>query len=421
MVDVTLRGTKGSPLTHDEVDANFTNLKTAVEAGGVSVYATIDDLPMSGNSNGDLALVSSTNRLYIFTNSGWYNIALVNQTPTISGNEASYELATDGTPTVVTLTGADPEGIPITWSATTSGDTSAASVTNVDNVFTITPSTDENDAGTLTVAFRAFDGVNIGTATSSFSLTFSFPVSLENAAYSGQFFTVGSNPVGAQLKPDGTKFYVEKAQLKTLIEYSLSTAFNPATATQSYSLSMGPRGSFVFDSTGQILLLGTNDNTIAKYTLSTAWDLSTATATGDTFQFATAYKWSLAASEDGTKLWYSDYISADGYYEYSMSTAWDITTLSFVAFHDFSAETGGQPRGLKFFEAGSKLIIADNTNNRLIEYSLSTNYDLSTRTQLRTFSIASQEANIDNFDVSPEYAVLFLVGTNSDRIHKYTL
>lgn len=137
------------------------------------VYDSIDDLPLSGNVQaGDQAYVSGNNRLYLYNGTGWYNIALVNTTPTVSGNSATYELATDGTATTVTLTGTDPEGVPLTWSATTSGDTNAAAVTNVDNVFTITPSTNTSNAGTITVTFRASDGVNIATASSEFSLTF---------------------------------------------------------------------------------------------------------------------------------------------------------------------------------------------------------------------------------------------------------
>jgi len=137
------------------------------------VYDTIDDLPLTGDVlEGDQAYVAGNNRLYLYNGTGWYNIALVNTTPTLSGNLASYTLATDGTATVVTMTGTDAEGIPLTWSATTSGDTDAATVTNVDNVFTITPSTDSADSGTITVTFKASDGVNIGTASSEFELTF---------------------------------------------------------------------------------------------------------------------------------------------------------------------------------------------------------------------------------------------------------
>lgn len=145
--------------------------KPASRNSTITVYATVNDLPTTGNQAGDQAYVSGNNRLYLYNGSGWYNIALVNQTPSISGNSASYGLATDGTATVVTLTGTDPEGLPLTWSATTSGDTAIATVTNSANVFTITPVTSGN-GGTLTVTFRASDGINIGTSNSSFQLSF---------------------------------------------------------------------------------------------------------------------------------------------------------------------------------------------------------------------------------------------------------
>ena len=142
----------------------------------LTVYPTINDLPLTGDVlEGDQAYVSGNNRLYLYNGSGWYNIALVNTTPTVSGNNASYDLASDGTATTVTMTGTDAEGIPITWSATTSGDTNAATVTNSANVFTITPSTNTAHAGTIVVTFRASDGVNIGSSSSDFVLVFSSP------------------------------------------------------------------------------------------------------------------------------------------------------------------------------------------------------------------------------------------------------
>ena len=43
-VNVTLRGTKGSALTYQEVDNNFVNLKTAVESIDTSTFVTADAL-----------------------------------------------------------------------------------------------------------------------------------------------------------------------------------------------------------------------------------------------------------------------------------------------------------------------------------------------------------------------------------------
>ena len=147
----------------------------AVEGSATTVYSTIGDLPLSDVTTGAQAYVSSTNRLYIWNGTGWYNIALINTAPTITtGGNSSYELATNGTPTVVTLQANDPEGFPITWSyAVTTGSLgSTATVSQSNNVFTITPSTDSANAGDFTITFTASDGVNLATSASGFSLFF---------------------------------------------------------------------------------------------------------------------------------------------------------------------------------------------------------------------------------------------------------
>ena len=162
--------------------------------GGASVYATLAALPTSGNTQGDFAHVTANNGLYFWNGSGWYSIAIVNATPSISGANASYTLASDGSATTVTITAADPEGLPITYSiaSDTSGNiaTVAQGTGASTNVWTITPSTNAAHAGTFSLVFRASDGVNIATATSAFTLEFT----VTNSHYTtGLFTSVGAN------------------------------------------------------------------------------------------------------------------------------------------------------------------------------------------------------------------------------------
>ena len=165
-------------------------------SAGASVYANLAALPTSGNTQGDFAHVTANNGLYIWNGSGWYSIAIVNATPTISGANASYTLATDGSATTVTITAADPEGLPLTYSiaSDTSGNiaTVAQGTGASTNVWTITPSTNAAHAGTFSLTFRASDGVNIATAASSFTLEFI----VTNSHYTtGLFTAVGANNV----------------------------------------------------------------------------------------------------------------------------------------------------------------------------------------------------------------------------------
>ena len=93
---------------------------------------------------------------------GWYNIALIsNPITAVTGNAATYELDNQGSPTTITLSSSDPDGIPLQWShQVTSGSLGGTTITNVNNVFTITPSTNNSDAGEFTVSFIATNGEN---------------------------------------------------------------------------------------------------------------------------------------------------------------------------------------------------------------------------------------------------------------------
>ena len=140
----------------------------------VLVYATAADLPLVGSNAGDQAYVTATNRLYIWNGTGWFNIALLNTSPTITtGGAATYALSEVGD-TVITLVATDPEDVPITWSyAVTSGSLgSSATVSQADNVFTVTAAAE----GAFSLTFTASDGINLATSTSAFTLAFAVPI-----------------------------------------------------------------------------------------------------------------------------------------------------------------------------------------------------------------------------------------------------
>ena len=147
-----------------------------------TIYDSTVSLPTTGVSAGAQAYVSSNQRLYIRGTGGWYNIATINNNPTINsvqtaaGDSSPFTLAKDGTTTtVITITATDSEGFPITFSAVTDvGFDSIATVSNDSSVFTITPFS-QDSAGTATsgtLTFKASDGVNIAREVATFTLTF---------------------------------------------------------------------------------------------------------------------------------------------------------------------------------------------------------------------------------------------------------
>ena len=149
----------------------------AVEANNTTTYATAVELPLVGNTAGAMAFVQETNRLYLWSGTGWYNVATVTSAgASISGANVSYSLATDGTPTVVTL---NQSGLTSpTWSyKVTSGSLGrTATVTQVDNVFTITPSALAKNVGSFGLTFKATDGSNTIVTSSQFTMSNTAPV-----------------------------------------------------------------------------------------------------------------------------------------------------------------------------------------------------------------------------------------------------
>lgn len=156
--------------------ANTTNavLTSVADGSGLVVYATPNLLPTSGLTAGDQAFVTSNNRIYISNGSGWYNVALINSTPTFtSGPDATYSLAQDLTPTVITLVAQDSDGQVVTYSATDSGMDGIATLSQDSSVFTITPLHDSaGGAGSFTITFQATDGIGIASSISTFTLAF---------------------------------------------------------------------------------------------------------------------------------------------------------------------------------------------------------------------------------------------------------
>ena len=164
-------------------DSDLTSSSYTKSSGGqssaTSVYTSIDDLPASAE-NGTKALITSTSKLYLYSGSGWYNIALVNTTPYWSTDaNSSYNLNTNGTSTTVTVLATDPEGVPITYTAVTDSDFNQIATVAKDSdngrTFIITPIDSDNGpavGGTGTVTFKASDSINLVQSLSTFSLLF---------------------------------------------------------------------------------------------------------------------------------------------------------------------------------------------------------------------------------------------------------
>ena len=158
-------------LAFDSDQINSTYSKGSTGAGGSGttlVVATIDDLPLV-TTEGNKALVSSTNTLYLYNN-GWYKIAIINnfnpQWITEPDSEYTLDLGNIDSDLVITVYATDSDDVPLTYSAVVDSDFNvAATITHdsdKDNRWVISRRDSELGAGiTGVVTFKASDGINL--------------------------------------------------------------------------------------------------------------------------------------------------------------------------------------------------------------------------------------------------------------------
>lgn len=151
-----------------------------VSAVGLQKFTTLDSLPSSNLTSGQQAWVESSGRLYISNGSGWYNIALVNASPTLTLDQSgTVILDADTLSVTVTATATDvddPSSI-ITFSVESDGNMvgTGTSVSQDSSVFTITAQSADSGgtAGDFTLTFKATDQIAVDNEALSFSLSFS--------------------------------------------------------------------------------------------------------------------------------------------------------------------------------------------------------------------------------------------------------
>ena len=167
--------------TEADNSSNLSLLNTGSSVG-VSVYSSLNNLPTTGLTSGDQAYVTENSRLYISNGTGWYNVAVINATPSLTLS-ASGTITLDSlnrTPTVITMTATDSDNADanLVLSIESGGDLfKLATVSQDSSVVTITPRTEDSATalgfdGAATLTFKASDGINQATIQNTFTLTF---------------------------------------------------------------------------------------------------------------------------------------------------------------------------------------------------------------------------------------------------------
>ena len=254
---------------------------------------------------------------------------------------------------------------------------------------------------------------------------------------------------GINFKPDGTIMYVTRritpaansdaGRRGFINQYSLSTAFDISTATLISTTQLTEPGetdatfSFLphaieFKPDGTRMFVVRNTGTLVyQYDLSTAWDVST-------ISFSTKYDVSdedqlrsLTFKPDGSRMYVTGNEN-EKIKEYSLSTPWDITTSNVTHVRDSVAltSTDNNPRNIQFSKEGTEFYYAGNGSNNMHKFTLSTAWDVSTlSSSATTFDLGDRVGNMRGFIFTSSFSRLYVTNDGGkaafNKVYEYTL
>ena len=248
-----------------------------------------------------------------------------------------------------------------------------------------------------------------------------------NASYDSLSVSVSvynANPTSVSFKPDGTKMYVIGHSSDKVTEFSLSTAWDVSTASYVRIFSVAgqetsPSGLFFKPDGTKMYVTGYVGNDVTEYSLSTAWDVSTASYVR-IFSVSSRglYPEAVFFKPDGTKM-YTVCQSNSNVSEYSLSTAWNVSTTSYVRAFNFVAQ-GTWAKAMFFKTDGLAMFIQVGATD-IVKYSLSTAWDVSTASYVSTFNVSAQDTNPTGLFFKDDGSKMYVSGRSSRTVYQYTI
>jgi len=228
-------------------------------------------------------------------------------------------------------------------------------------------------------------------------------------------------------KPDGTKMYAVGQTNDRVYEYTLGTAWNVATASNVAAISLSsqetaPTGLFFKPDGTKMYVIGTTNDRVFEYTLSTPWRVNTAsnvgtsvaTSSGGTSESAPT---ALFFRPDGSS-YYIIGTGADRVKRYDMTTPWQVNTAAYYSQSASIASIETTSSGLSFHPAGLKMFVVGQTNDFIREYDLGTAWDPATITLVANSSALLGTAPQGMF-WKPDGTSVYIVDSTLDVISEY--
>lgn len=254
-------------------------------------------------------------------------------------------------------------------------------------------------------------------------------VDMLNASYDSVSFSIAGEeltPQGIFFSPDGTRMYVIGTSGDDVNQYSLSTPWviSSASYVTVFSVSsqdLTPNALFFRADGLKMYILGNTNDTVFQYSLTTPWSVATASYDSVSFSVTTeeTTPTGIFFKPNGLTMYITG-STGDAVYQYTLSTAWNVSTATFTQ----SFSVGSQeiaPSDVSFTGDGTRMFVIGTTGDDVTVYNLTTPWDISTASHIGQFSVQAQDTAPVGIYVKPDGTKFYIVGNTNDSVYQYTI
>ena len=254
---------------------------------------------------------------------------------------------------------------------------------------------------------------------------------VEDALFSGKSFDVSAQdsfPSGVTFNDDGSRMYMIGFDSDSVYQYNLTSPFDVSTASFSSGDSFDisgqdgfPTGVALSTNGTRMFVVGSNNDSVYQYNLSTAFDITTASFSFNTLNVGgqDGIPSDITFNGDGTRMFLTGSLNTT-VYQYNLSTGFDLSTASFSnnSFDVSSEETS--PRGITFNNTGDRMFVIG-FSDKVYEYSLTTGFDITTASLDNSFDTSSEDDSPTGLAFNDDFTRLFVMGSTNKKVFQYNL
>jgi len=251
---------------------------------------------------------------------------------------------------------------------------------------------------------------------------------LSNISYDNKSFSVTNeddSPEAIAFKSDGTKMYMLGWTTDTIYQYSLSAAWDISTA--SYDTVSFPVNNeenlpvaMTFKPDGTKMYISGQHGIVYQYILSTPWDINTVSYDNKNYDVTGQnwYPYGIHFKPDGAKMYIiiNSGTGEGAVYQYTLSTPWDVSTASYDSV-SFSLSSNWW-YDIQFKPDGTKMYAIDGTSDKVLQYSLSTAWDVSTASY---DNVSNQQHFPHAMDFKTDGTKIYMLSKSTDTVYQYSL